>query len=264
MINPDEPTTAVVLANEAIAYGIISSTGVIVEPGEVQDFLDEMKEQPEALAKVYFLALEYAGKQQDNWSTSENWLMMQVTIAGVVSYHPAGYKTVAEFCQDALNNTRAGTGAYQRAKAISELVLPYCIQNQIDIPSTVLDKGNQYKFSLLGERAPAVIEAAKVGQITDQEANQRITSMIAGAIDHDKTVAQWKEDHPTGNSPRKLPCRAYEYILPDDQSAIVVVCDTKMQHNRVVRLLDGAVEMHEGTGQETILWQIQGKADGDE
>jgi hypothetical protein len=241
----------VVKTQQALMYGVTQITGLILEtPQELQDFLEENKEKLDLMAKIRFLAMEYSGTQIDDWDSAIDYQAAELQASGVASYHPAGYKTVMEFMHDALQGSVAGSGAYYRAKNLVELVIPYCQSHGISVPETVLDKGNKSKFGLVGERSAAIIEAVKAGEVAQAEGDRRIQSMMADVVNPEVTVEAFKDAHPTGNPPKRVPSHAYSYVLPGGRTLLLIDFTNMLEYQALIKLADGRLDLHHGDGSE--------------
>jgi hypothetical protein len=246
--------TPVVLSNEALAWAIKTHTGAIVEKEEVPAFFEEIGADLKLQGEIRYLALTYSGKRVDDWKTAIDWQAMEVSQAGVWGY--AGAHDVMEFLKQALDGSSEGTGAYYRLKALIETVIPYCTQNQIPLPDVVLAKENKSKLAQVGERAPALIEAQRLGQITAEDAQEKIKSMVADAIDPDVTVESWKDKHPAVHHRDRIPSPAWIFMEPNDKSYLVIRFETQKELDAATRLLDGRIATNLGQGSETFLNQL--------
>jgi len=247
----DNPVTPVVLSNEALAWAITQHTGAIIGVEEVSDFFEEFKDNLQLQGEIRYLALTYSGKMVDNWQTAIDWQAAEVAQTGVWGY--AGAHDVIEFLKQALDGTSEGGGAFFRLKALLETVIPYCIQNMIPLPDVVLAKDNKSKLAQVGERAPGVIEAAKLGQITDEDAQAAVKSMVADAIDPGVTVEVWKDKHPAQGHREKDKADAWVYIEPDNASYLVIKFNAQRDLDATLKLLRNRVVTHVGSGAEEFI-----------
>lgn len=222
---------------------------------DLADWLTENSTNKVEMAQLDAQVLEYSAQMEDAWGHAVELEAAQVAQSGTWGYHPANYKSVEEYLQNALQGTSHGDGHFKRLKTLVSLVVPFCVQKGISIPDAAWAEGNRAKFEFIAERVPELRSAVAAGEEVPEEVEQRIADMLDQAADKSVTLNKLKETYPAAKRRIEL-AEAWAYQNGGNRSVLVIELTNPVQGHRIRELLGHLVRMHMGTGREPILAEL--------